>query len=84
MAKVVFEKDLELDGKKRGVLTGAEYRRYHMKRFDDGSILLEPRVLADPREIPAETLARLDRAAKNFKKREVSEPVDPADVMRRR
>ena len=84
MPHVVFEKDLDLDDKKRATLTGAEYDRYHMTRMDDGTIILEPRVLVHPSELSEAALARLDRAADNFKKGKVSAPVNPEDLLRSR
>ena len=73
---VVKEYDAHLDMKKRITLRGAEAEYYAVRLFDDGHILLEPRVLVPPDVVSKRTLRMLDRAAENFKKGKVSEPID--------
>ena len=65
-----------LDAKKRLTLRGAHYAYYHVKEYDNGCILLEPRELVAPVEISAKTLYTMDQAVQNFKKGKVSEPLD--------
>ena len=58
-----------LDNKKRITLRGAAYQYYNVKEYGNGCIILEPRELAVPESISARTLADMDRAVSNFKKR---------------
>jgi len=73
---VVREYDAHLDAKKRITLRGAEAEYYAVRLFNDGHILLEPRVLVPPDAVSKKTLRMLDKAAKNYKKGTVSEPID--------
>ncbi len=73
---VIKEYDAHLDMKKRITLRGAGAEYYAVRMFDDGHILLEPRVLVPPETVSKKTLRMLDRAAKNFKKGKVSAPID--------
>ena len=73
---VVREYDAHLDVKKRITLRGAEAEYYAVLMFDDGHILLEPRVLVPPEAVSKKTLRMLDKAAKNLKKGKVSKPID--------
>ena len=73
---VVKEYDAHLDMKKRVTLRGAQAEYYAVRMFDDGHIVLEPRVLVPPEMISKRTLKMLDKAATNFKKGNVSKPID--------
>ena len=73
---VVKEYDAHLDMKKRVTLRGAEAEYYAVRMFEDGHIVLEPRVLVPPEMISKRTLKMLDKAAANFKKGKVSKPID--------
>jgi len=73
---VVKEYDAHIDIKKRVTLRGAEAEYYAVRMFDDGHIVLEPRVLVPPEMISKRTLKMLDTAAANFKKGKVSKPID--------
>jgi hypothetical protein len=75
-ATLVNQYDAHLDMKKRVTLRGAEAEYYAVRMFDDGHILLEPRLLVPPDAVSKRTLKMLDRAAKNFRKGKVSEPID--------
>ena len=75
-ATLVNQYDAHLDMKKRVTLRGAEAEYYAVRMFDDGHILLEPRLLVPPEAVSRKTLQMLDRAAKNFKKGKVSQPID--------
>ena len=70
------EYNAHIDMKKRITLrdAGAEY--YAVKMFDDGHIVLEPRVLVSPDLISKRTLKMLDRSAANFKKGKASAPIN--------
>jgi len=73
---VVKEYDAHLDVKKRITLRGAEAEYYAVRLFEDGHILLEPRVLVPPEAVSRKTLRMLDATAKSFKKGEASNPID--------
>jgi hypothetical protein len=73
---LVKEYDAHLDMKKRVTLRGAEAEYYAVRMFDDGRIVLEPRVLVPPDMISKRTLKMLDKAATNFKNGKVSKPID--------
>jgi hypothetical protein len=73
---VVKEYDAHLDMKKRVTLRGAEAEYYAVRMFEDGHIVLEPRVLVPPEMISKRSLKMLDKAAANFKKGKVSKPID--------
>lgn len=75
-ATIVKEYEAHLDSKNRITIRDAENEYYAVKRFSDGRVLLEPRVLVPPEAISKRTLKMLDKAAKNFKQGDVSEPID--------
>lgn len=70
---------VHIDGKKRVTLRGAAYQYYHVKEYDNGCIILEPRELVTPDTISKKTLEELDEAIKNFEKNTVSPPIDLSD-----
>lgn len=71
--------DAHLDAKNRITIRGADYRNYYVRVFDNGCILLEPRVLTVPDTISAKTLSDMDKAVANFKTGSVSPAVDLSD-----
>jgi len=73
---LINEYDAHIDMKKRVTLRGAGAEYYAVKMFDDGHIVLEPRVLVSPDLISKRTLKMLDKSAKNFKKGKVSAPIN--------
>jgi hypothetical protein len=73
---VVKEYDAHLDAKKRITLRGSASEYYAVKVLDNGSVILEPRVLVPPNAISKRSLRMLDRSAKNFKAGKVSAPID--------
>ncbi|HET6231853.1 MAG TPA: hypothetical protein VFE05_17390 [Longimicrobiaceae bacterium] len=75
-ANVVFERDIRLDAKKRATLTGAEFEHYHMMVQNDGTIVLEPRVLARPATVAPRTLAMMDESVANLEKGSVGGAID--------
>ena len=78
--KVVAERDVRVDSKKRVTLTGAEYEHYRMSRYDDGRILLEPRVLRVPDAISRRTLSHVDEAMANLSAGVAGEEFDLDEV----
>jgi hypothetical protein len=73
---LVKEYDTHLDSKNRITLRGATAGYYAVQVFDSGTVLLEPRVLTHPANLPPKTLRMMDKAVGNFKKRKVSPAID--------
>ena len=70
---------VHIDNKKRVTLRGAAYQYYNVKEYNNGCIMLEPRVLSTPDSISAKTLEDMDKAISNFRKGEVSPKIDLSD-----
>ncbi len=68
----VREYDAKLDSRKRLTIREAEYDHYHVREFEDGKIVLEPRVLVAPNARTAETLRDAD-AGRNVREFESAE-----------
>jgi len=68
----VREYEATLDGRNRLTVRDAGYQHYHVKEFDDGTVVLEPRVLVSPNLLTAETI-RDSRAGRNVKEFETVE-----------
>ncbi len=62
------EYDARLDSRKRLTIRDAGYEHYHVKEFEDGTVVLEPRVLVAPNLVTAKTLrdAEAGRNVKTF------------------
>lgn len=75
-ATVVQEYNAHLDTKKRITLRGVKTEYYSVRMFNDGHIVLEPRVLVPPGSISKRTLRMLDKAARNVRKGRVSKPIE--------
>jgi hypothetical protein len=81
--KLLKEYNIELDKKKRITIRGnTGFKNYHVCIFNDGKVVMEPRVLVKPFEISEATLRMMDSAMENFAKGIVSEPVDVNEMMR--
>lgn len=76
VSDVVLERDVRLDAKRRVTLTGAEYDHYHMVVQGDGTIVLEPRVLARPVTVSPRVLEMIDSSVGNLKKGLAGRPID--------
>lgn len=50
------EYDARLDSRNRLTIREASYEHYHVKEFEDGTVVLEPRVLVAPNPVTAKTL----------------------------
>lgn len=76
--EAIINKDYiaHLDTKHRITLRGTQYSYYHVKEYDNGCILLEPRELVAPTTISARTLMVMDEAINNYTTGRVSEPID--------
>ncbi len=70
---------VHIDSKKRVTLRGAMYQYYHVKEYDNGCIMLEPRELTIPDTISEKTLHDMDKAINNFKLGNVSDTIDLSD-----
>ncbi|MBO4388975.1 MAG: hypothetical protein J5785_06030 [Spirochaetales bacterium] len=73
--------DAKIDSRNRITLKNAKFDYYNIREFEDGRILLEPRVLASPFEISSKTLEMMDSSVRNFKQGNVSDPVDLSDFL---
>ncbi len=67
---------IKTDVKKRITLRNSKYEYYHVQKFADGRIVLEPRELVVPFEVSQATLDMMDSAIENLNNGKVSEPVD--------
>lgn len=76
MDAAVKEYDSKIDSKKRIILRGAGYDYYHVKEFDNGTIVLEPRVLTTPFSVSEKTLAMMDASMENLKKGKSGSSID--------
>ena len=70
---------VHIDSKKRITLRGAGYQYYHVKEYENGCIILEPRELSVPKSISARTLEVMDKAVENYKSGAVSPEIDLSD-----
>ena len=75
-ASVVVDYTAHLDATHRLTLRGARYSYYQVKEYENGCIILEPRELTRPKEISKKTLAMMDESIRNYRKGEVSNPID--------
>lgn len=73
---ILKEFDAKLDEKKRITLRGVLHKYFNVKIYKTGKIVLSPRILVDPKDIPKNTLKIIDKSAKNLKKGKVSNPVN--------
>ncbi|NOX17199.1 MAG: hypothetical protein GXO87_02835 [Chlorobi bacterium] len=76
MSKIKKEYEAKLDGKNRLTVKEAQYSYYQVSEFDDGTVLLKPRVLVDPETISEDTLKMIDKSMKNFSKGKVSQKIN--------
>lgn len=74
--RAVKEYDARMDVKKRVTLRGGRFEHYHVKEYDDGRIMLEPRELVAPFELSKKTLSMMDASMENLRKGEASKPID--------
>lgn len=76
MAKVIGEYDLKADSKRRVTLRSSEYTYWHAVEFDDGRVMLEPRVLQPPDMISKRALAHMDEAIRQMDEGTVGDEFD--------
>lgn len=73
---ILKEYDAKLDDKKRLTLRGVLHSYFKVKVYKTGKVVLQPRILVDPNDIPKSTLKIIDKSVKNMKKGKVSEPLN--------
>ncbi|CAN2047437.1 conserved hypothetical protein [Candidatus Magnetomoraceae bacterium gMMP-1] len=76
MEAIVKKYDAKLDNKKRLTIRGTKYNFYHIQEFNDGTLVLKPRILVDPNEVSKNTLNMMDKSIDNLKKWNISKPID--------
>lgn len=76
MTELIREYDTKIDSKKRVTLRDSLYEYFHIKQYNDGSLLLEPRVLVEPSAISKKTLKMMDDSISSYKKGKVSKAID--------
>lgn len=67
------------DSKKRITLRKSKFDYYEVKEFENGCLMLAPKVLKNPGNVSDKTLEVMDKSIANFKKGKVSAPVDLSD-----
>lgn len=76
MEAVVKRYDAKLDNKRRLTIRGANYDFYHVHEFNDGTLVLKPRIFVDPDELSENTLELMDKSIENFRKGNASKLID--------
>lgn len=76
MPTVVREYDAKLDSRDRLVLRDSSFDHYHVIEYEDGSYLLEPRVLAHPSGASENTLRMMDRSIESLDAGAAGRPLD--------
>jgi len=76
MVKTKKEYDTKLDSKNRLTVREPSHGYFHVSEFDDGTILLKPRILVDPETISKNALKMIDKSINNFKNKKVSKKID--------
>ena len=56
----VREYEAKLDARNRLTIRDAGYEHYHVEEFEDGTVVLNPRVLVSPNALTAETLRKAE------------------------
>jgi hypothetical protein len=82
--KSVKEYEARLDSRKRITLRDAEFENYHVTTYEDGTIVLEPRILVAPDSLSRNSLRMMDRSVANLEKGVISDPIDPDALLSKR
>ena len=80
MIGAIKEYDAKIDSKKRITLRSVTFDYYHVIEREDGTIMLEPRILTSPYSVSENTLNMMDKSVENIKRGKVSEPIDLSDI----
>ncbi len=73
--KIKKEYEAKLDNKNRFTVRESNYSYYQVSEFDDGTIVMKPRVLIDPQTLSDNTLKTMDKTIENYKKGKVSKEI---------
>jgi len=73
--KIKKEYEAKLDNKNRFTVRESNYSYYQVSEFDDGTIVMKPRVLIDPQTLSDNTLKTMDKSIENYKKGKVSKEI---------
>lgn len=76
MEYAIKEYDAKLDTKKRVTLRGRLFEYYHVTEYEDGRIVMEPRVLVSPLQVSPDSLVGMEEAVQNMKEGKVTEAID--------
>ena len=76
MEAIVKRYDAKLDNKKRLTIRGTKYDFYYVQEFNDGTLVLKPRILVGPNELSKNTLRMMDKSIDNLKKGNASKSID--------
>lgn len=79
MDNTIKEYDAKVDSKRRLTLRESPYEYYHVEHFEDGSIVLHPRLLVEPTRVSARTIDMMDESMKNVRKGKAGKEVDISD-----
>jgi hypothetical protein len=82
MTELLKEYDTTMDTKHRITVRNVTrpFKNYHVRIYRDGRILMEPRVLIDPKFLSKRTLRDMDKAMDNYSKGIRSEPIDTDEL----
>lgn len=73
--EAILTYNAKVDSKKRITLRKTNYEYYEIKEFEDGTIVLEPKVLVSPFQVSENTLKMMDKSIDNLKKGKVSKEI---------
>jgi len=73
--KIVKQYTTSLDTKKRITIREAAFSLYNVKVYNDGKVVLNPRVLIDPNTVSKRTFKMIESSMKNLKEGKVSSPI---------
>ncbi len=76
MSEYIKSYDAKIDSKKRITLREASFEYYHVEEYENGRIILEPRVLTPPFRVSENTLRMMDSSVENMKQGKVSGSLD--------
>lgn len=74
--KIVRQYDTAIDGKNRVRILGASFQYYHVEEYDNGTVVLSPRVLVQPENHASSTFHLMDKSMPGLKKPRSVDPVD--------
>lgn len=70
--RAIKEYDAKLDSRSRITIRDAPYEHYHVRELENGTVVLEPRVLVSPNALTARAL-RDAEAGRNVRRFETAE-----------